>query len=478
MNRLKQIGKDSLIYGIGGFASKAISFLLLPVYTRIFPPADYGTIEMLVVISSFLSAFLEMGMNSAQSFYFFERKNKGKTEQARIISSVLQWRILWGAVIIIIGTILSPFLNNWFFNGSLSWVYFGIAFIGVFFSQIMNQSVEIFRLVFRPWPYIGVSLLQTIGAAGFILLLILEFNMGILGFFIGTLMATIIAAIVGWYLTKDYLNFTVIHSDLWGKLLRFGIPLLPSGVAIYAMSTADRWFIQYYHGGEQLGLYAIGSKFAIIIAIGIETFRKAWWPMALDAMHTEDGPETFQVISRLFLGMGVALVIVLTFMSPWLVRWLTDSAFHTAWPIVGILTWKSLFFGFFLIGSAGIWKSEKTYLNMIISTGAAVVGILLNFLLVPKYEVYGAALSTSVTYLLWIIVSIVISERLWKVGFPFKVFAFQIVVGIVYVIWYLIYQNDQQLFLQGSISLIACMILVFYSVKKKDRQIIFSRINK
>ena len=74
MFRLKQLGKDTLIYGIGGILAKSVSFFLLPIYTRIFTPADYGTIEMLTVISSFLSAIMVMGMDSAQSMYFFKFK--------------------------------------------------------------------------------------------------------------------------------------------------------------------------------------------------------------------------------------------------------------------------------------------------------------------------------------------------------------------------------------------------------------------
>ena len=76
MSRLKQLGKDSVIYGIGGILAKAVSFLLLPVYTRIFSPDEYGTIEMLTVICSFLSSILVLGMDSAQSMYFFKLKKK------------------------------------------------------------------------------------------------------------------------------------------------------------------------------------------------------------------------------------------------------------------------------------------------------------------------------------------------------------------------------------------------------------------
>ena len=101
LNRLKQLGKDSIIYGLGGILAKSVSFFMLPIYTRIFSPSDYGTIEMLTVISSFVGAILAMGMDSAQSMYFFKNKEEGKSAQVRLISSIFQWRLLWGTVIVL-----------------------------------------------------------------------------------------------------------------------------------------------------------------------------------------------------------------------------------------------------------------------------------------------------------------------------------------------------------------------------------------
>ena len=72
-SRLRQLGKDSVIYGFGGMFARGIGFFLLPVYTRIFTPGEYGTIEMLMVLNSLLGTVLVMGMDSAQTFYFFEQ---------------------------------------------------------------------------------------------------------------------------------------------------------------------------------------------------------------------------------------------------------------------------------------------------------------------------------------------------------------------------------------------------------------------
>ena len=90
MSRLKQLGKDSVIYGVGGVLARGVTFLMLPIYTRVFTLADYGTIELLTVMSSFLAVILVMGMDSAQSMYFFKHKEEGRSAQARVVSSILQ----------------------------------------------------------------------------------------------------------------------------------------------------------------------------------------------------------------------------------------------------------------------------------------------------------------------------------------------------------------------------------------------------
>tara|TARA_B100001093_G_scaffold353876_2_gene338326 strand:+ start:4161 stop:5456 length:1296 start_codon:yes stop_codon:yes gene_type:complete len=369
---------------------------------------------MLTVISSFLGVILVMGMDSAQSMYFFKSKQKGKDEQACVVSSILQWRLIFGTIVVILGTFLGPFFNTVFFNGKLGVEFFAVAFLSTLFGQLMSQSTGVLRLLYRPWSFISITLTQSILAALLVLFFVLFYDQGILGFFLGVGTASFSVAVIGWYCTRDYLNFNKLHANLWPKLIRFGAPLVPAGLAMYFMSTADRWFIQFYHGSEQLGLFALAAKFSMLMMFAVEVFRKAWWPVALDAMHSNDGPVTFRLIAKIYVGLGCAITCVLTLFSSWLVESFTGVDFHAAWPIVVVLSWQSFLYGFYLIASAGMWKREKTYLSLYISGIAAFSGILLNFILVPKYGAIGAAFATVTTYFLWILLTIFVSERLWR----------------------------------------------------------------
>lgn len=467
-SRFKQLGKDSVVYGLGGIIAKSIGFFLLPVYTRIFTPADYGTIEMLVVLNSFFGSILVMGMDSAQSFYFFEQKKNGEEAQAKVISAILQWRLTWGAGIVLLATLLSPLLNKFFFNGQLSWEYFAIAFSSAFFSQVLSQSAEVFRLLYRPWSYISITLAQTLGSAAVAITLIVWFGFGILGFFIGSLSASVFGALWGWWRIRQYLNWTRWHRDWWPKVLKFGAPLVPAGLAMYVLNTADRWFISYYHGQDALGLYAVGAKFAMLIAMAVTTFRQAWWPVAMDAMHSKDGPALYRTIARLYLGIGSAGVVFLTAISPLLVKWLTVPAYFQAYPIIGILAWYSIFYGFFLIVAAGIWKAKKTAWVPFLMGAAALLNIGLDVLLVPNYGGMGAALATSISFCVWNILTLIISERLWKVGYDYGILLLQVTIGAS-ACWLILtlYKEDVASWNIWFISCITMAILFSLSVTPK-----------
>jgi len=465
-SRLRQLGKDSVIYGFGGMFARGIGFFLLPVYTRIFTPGEYGTIEMLVVLNSLLGTVLVMGMDSAQTFYFFEQKEKGKEAQAGVVTAVLLWRLTWGAAIVAVTMLVSPLINASFFRGNLSWEYFAVAFVGGLFAQLTMQSADVFRLLYRPWSYICITLTHTVGSAAIAIVLVVWLHIGILGYFIGFALGSLFAALAGWWGVRRYLDWSSLHKSWWPKLVRFGAPLVPAGMAMYVLNTADRWFISHYHGQEALGIYAIGAKFAMMIALAVAAFRKSWWPIAMDAIQSADGPELFRTVARLYLGLGAAGVVVLTALSPLMLRWLTAPPYHSAYPILGVLAWHSIFYGFYMVSAAGIWKMEKTTWVPISIGIAALINIALNVWLVPEFGGIGAAIATSISFLIWNVITLLISEKLWPVGYPFGIFGLQIGIGAAACMGILfLYEQDQQLWKVLVVAAIASVILIGLAVK-------------
>jgi O-antigen/teichoic acid export membrane protein len=477
-SQIRQLGKDTMIYGFGEVIAKSIGFFLLPVYTRIFSPSDYGTIEMLAVLNSFVGSILVMGMDSAQSFYFYEQKTNGPRAQAKVVSAILQWRICWGAVIVAGATFISPLMNRLFFDGRLSWDYFALVFAGSFFSQIMIQSAEVFRLRYKPGSYISIILIQNILSATIALIMILQFDSGIAGYFWGALAGAFTAAILGWWRLRTFLDLSGWHKDWWPRLLKFGAPLVPAGLTMYILNTSDRWFVSHFNGPIVLGYYAVGAKFAMLLSMAVLTFRRAWWPIAMDAIHSYTGKELFNVISKLYLGIGIAIVVLLTTLSPYLIRWMAAPGYFPAYPIVGVLSWSAIFYGFYLFSAVGIWQAEKTAYIPILMGSAALLNIGLNALLVPRFAGLGAAIGTSLSFFAWSVLTLMVSEKLWRVGYDYGIMLTQIGVGLVSCCLILIlYEQEASTLSIWLTCLLNILILFFLSMPKKHFHKVMDRAN-
>ena len=171
MRHLRQLLNDSVIYGLGGAFSKSIALLTLPILTRIFSPKDFGEIEMLSVIGSLLAAGLNLGLDSAQSKFFFKEKKVGKNSQRSVVSAVFQWHLTVGTFAVALATLTGPVINVWLFEGSLKPIHFAVTFVSVLLTQLLSQSVEVLRLLYRPWSYVLINLFQSALAVSLILLL-------------------------------------------------------------------------------------------------------------------------------------------------------------------------------------------------------------------------------------------------------------------------------------------------------------------
>ena len=407
----KKLLSDSAVYGLGGILIKAIAFFTLPIYTKIFTPEQYGIIEMFSTIGGILSIFMTMGLDSAQSYYFMEAKNKKTYDIKEITTSILGLRIVLGIGVIGIVSIFAPFILNFAFDTKLPVIYLVIVASSIFFANLISQSLEIFRLIYKPWHYIGLSFIQTIFNIGFILYFAYFLKMDIYGYLLGNLIASFIVMFLGWIATKDYRYFKSLRIDLWKEFLKFGVPLVPAGFAIWIMQASDRWFVMKMLSSYELGIYAVGAKFAMLIALAVEVFRKAWWPIAMDMLHKPQGSEFIRKISFWYILLGSVATVILALIAPYLVKYLVDEKYYESYKIIGVLGWSGVFYGFYLISELGIFKSKKTYYSILTNFIGAVLNMILNYFLIKLYGLIGAAYATIISLMVANIIGMNISNK-------------------------------------------------------------------
>src|SRR4029453_4310098 len=185
---------------------------------------------------------------------------------------------------------------------------------------------------------------------------------------------------------------------LFRQMQRFGMPLVPSGLALWAIDFADRFFSLKRTDAAEVGLCAVGVRVSTAILLLLIALRTAWPAFAYSIKEDSEAKRTYSFVLPLGLLVSCCLSLALSLLAPWIVRVLTTPAFYAGARVVPLLVFGGTAFIAFNVMSIGIGRAKATQFNWVVTGTAAGVNIGLNFVLIPPYGMMGAAAATLVAY--------------------------------------------------------------------------------
>ncbi|MDP6038725.1 MAG: polysaccharide biosynthesis C-terminal domain-containing protein, partial [Candidatus Latescibacteria bacterium] len=206
------------------------------------------------------------------------------------------------------------------------------------------------------------------------------------------------------------------------KLLSFGLPFVPSALAILIINLSDRFLIRFFLGLDDLGIYGITYKLGLPIFFVVKAFRAAWAPAVLNETNEAETRRMCARITTYFTLIGVlGCLILATFAHEIVVLVAGDNAetYLKGIKIVPIIALSFFLYGLYVILTAGIYaKGRAGSLPFIVGTGA-VVNIVINITLLPKLGFIAAAYSTLAAYALMVILLFLTVRRFYPVPYEY-----------------------------------------------------------
>ena len=408
---IKAFFKDSAVYTIPAFLSRGLSLILVPLYTRVLSPGDYGALDLLTVFATIINLTIAMEVSQGVArFYSGETDTNRKVMYA---SSAFWFTVFCYSVFCIISILLSYPLSALVMGqkGMDDVFKIGVIYItinGIFFL-IQNQ----FRWELRSKQYAIVSLLMTILTMAFSVLLAYVMHFGIKGLLWGKIIGVAIGSFYGLFYLRNSFTFRFSKKRL-GEMLKYSIPLVPSGIAVWVSSYIDRMMINHFLNIEDVGLYGIGFRFASIVSLLLVGFRGALTPLIYTHYREKETPGQIAKIFRIFMSLAILLFLGLTLFSYDIVKLMTTPAFYSGACVVAFLVPSQLFSQMYIF-APGIGIAKKTYLLIWINIGGAILNIALNFILIPIYGIQGAAIATMLGACIVFIIKMLISQKLYYV---------------------------------------------------------------
>lgn len=464
-DKLKELTKDTAIYGISTMIGRFLNFILVPLYTNIFLPADYGIIQLIYAYMAILNIVFIYGLDSAYlKFASFKDVGDDKDNFSTPYVSILMTSLLFVFLIIMN---ISAIGNSLGIPSEYQYlIYFGAAILFLdanvvipFLKLRLERNAKIFSL------YRIINILVNI-LLNVYLIIILKW--GIKAILLSNLIASAVSLLL--LLPTIIKNFRFkFHSVLFKRMLKFGLPFLPAGFAVMLVQVIDVPILEKLTDLQTVGIYKANYKLGIFMMLYVNMFQFAWQPFFLQNAKEPNAKEMFsKVLTYFTLAGSVMLVVVSLFISDIAqIRIagfsIIGSEYWSGLHIVPIVLLAYLINGMYSVFSAGIYIEEKSIYVPFITGAGAVVNIIVNFLLIPVLSLTGAALATFASYFVMALGYYFVTQKFYQIKYELKrIGHILFAVLITGTLFYYLHSSGNLLFVYKILILIIFSLYIYF----------------
>ena len=386
--RNKYLLKNTVIFSIGNFGTKIISFFLVPLYTNILTTREYGTVDLIYTIGMVLVPLLTL--NIGESIMRFALDKDADCD--KIMSTGITI-LIFGAII---GLLILP-IANLFESVSNYSIYIYLYTLTLAFSQIFLCYLRGKEFLLK---YSIGNIIQSLTIAIFNIIFLIGMKKGIEGYLMAYILANVCTGLYGFWAGK--VNLVIkkysIDIELSKNMIKYSVVLIPNSFMWWIMNSSDRMMVSAMISVTANGVYAVAYKIPTLLSTITTIFNQAWSYSAIREDESEDKEEyNNRVYDNLVTIVIVVATGLLMIMKPFLSVYV-GKEYYAAWHYVPYLIVGFVFMtlGSFIATSYTVHKDSMGFL--ISGTVGAIINLILNFILIPMMGVSGAAFATCISY--------------------------------------------------------------------------------
>lgn len=390
-----KILKNTFLYSVGEILPRVLTFLLLPIYTQYLSPADYGVISYTHTIILFLYVLGAFSLNSyVLRFYFI---HTGEEERKTLIGTAQLLIFGLNSIILGLAFLIMPFTIGRF-HIQVPWEpYFRLAFIINFLDSLSIIPMVVYRVRQEALKFIALAFSRTVFTVLLTIYLVVYLKRGLLGTFQAQLYVLIPYSCTYIYIIQYYGRWRVKWEYIKEGFL-FCFPLIPGAICFQLLSVSDRVIMERSVGMDQLGIYNVACQMALALNIIIQSGYRAIEPELFSRFGKDGFFDFIKKTQSVFFSAIYIGAFSLCLFSPEIFHIMTSEAFHDGYWLV-----PSLMVGVIMTGQnvvySGILQGEKrTKVIGLASVTGAAVSVLLNIILIPRFGVIAAAITSAISF--------------------------------------------------------------------------------
>lgn len=471
-SNIKKIFSDTLIYTFGSVFNRFLPFLLLPVYTFYFPPAEYGIFSLVYSFWFFVSVFYLYGMETAFQKCFLEAESTERKKQ--IYSSTILLIVLTSVFFSVLIYFLSGFISHKITGdaGNSNLIKL-LAFI-LAADSLYRLPMILINSIQRSKLYTALNSIAAVVNVVFNLFFIIYMKMGIEAIFYSYLISYGFLFAASFLSSVNYFIF-YISKDTVKLLLGNAHLFLYYGIFLVSIDLIDRFILEYYKGSAVVGIYSASYRIGIVMNLVITGFKVAWTPFFMNLKSDESNKEIFSRIFTYFWYGGLVVFLLFSFLADDIVKikagsfTLLNEKYWSGLVIIPFILLAYLFNGLYInLNVASFFKNKIRYL-IISSAAGCVSNITLNFLLIPEFSIIGAAIATMLSYFIMFAVLYYYSQKIYRISYEWvKILKAVILTILLFFTNYILTTQINLSYIYTLIFEIFSVFLLFYILLGKE----------
>jgi len=447
MSIIRKLVSQTAIYGLSSIFGRFLNYLLVPLYTYYFSPAEYGVVSEFYAYSGFFSVLLLAGFETGY-FRFRNKDNTGAdvaystalifvvlvnlifflgiTLANTQLSAVLKYSlhpeyVLWFSIILVLDAVAAiPFARLRAENRALRFAAIKVTEI------LVTVLLSLFFIIYCPKVYVQnphswvEQVYNPTVGLGYIFI------------------ANLIASGCKFLLLLPQLGGLVWGFDrqLFVRMLSYSLPMVVIGFAGIINEMLDRALLKYLlpydvqTNLKMLGIYSACYKLSILMSLFIQAFRYAAEPFFFSYSGKSDAREVYAQVLKFFVIFCVFIFLLVTLYIDFF-KYFLGSEFREGLEVVPILLLANLSLGIYVNLSIWYKLTDRTLMGAFVSLGGALLTVTLNIWWIPVFSYVGSAWATLVCYASMAVVSYLLGRKYYPVDYDIKRILAYVALGVV-----------------------------------------------
>ncbi len=409
---LKNIFKDSAIYGIGTFITSFINLLFLPLLTRLLTVNEFGVISLVASLTSIVNYLVTLNITQSTSRFVVRAET---IEEKRLYASSGFWFICLAYLLCLL--ILSGgfrFLSIPLV-GVDDFILYLTALLCIIFSGIFTYMNSQLRWLLKPHAFVKASILMVVSSVVFTYVSIRFLQMGAMGYFLGLCLGYALGGLYAYTHVYTLFSFQFSREKL-KQMLVFSTPLALSSVMSYFYLAIDKWAIRILLNFHDLGIYGVASRLASIGPAAIGVLSLGLLPYIYSSYQKPEFPKTISFLFRLTLWAAFSGALFFLVFQHGLMSLIAGKNFLEAGAYVPLLFMGVVLTSFYDF-TPGAWIYGKTIRIAVVNVVTGVVNTALNFLLIPHFGLWGSVIAMLISGGIVFGGNVLMSQSLYKVPY-------------------------------------------------------------